>query len=241
MTGWYAEADRINKTISYKVSGDGMTLAEGRFGAWILGKRCVQIDLTGVKELKLQIDTDRAAKKTVFWGDPFVMTKDGRRIHLSELPVRYDNVDRGNGIGIDYYGGPVHLEGDSYESALPFEPLDFGQPAEAVFDLNGLDAVSFEGTIGGDYPLGVDPARRKTVSVRTVGKEACFLTILEPHEGDSAIVSAEASSPGELTVILANGKTQVLSIRGLEGDGDPIHVHVRELVNGVIVREETAE
>ncbi|MDQ0920679.1 hypothetical protein [Paenibacillus sp. V4I5] len=241
MTGWYAEADQINKTISYKVSGDGVKLAEGRFGAWILGKRSVQIDLSGVKELKLQIETDRAAKKTVFWGDPFVLTKDGRRIHLSELPARYDNVDRGNGIGIDYYGGPVHLVGENYDGALPFEPLDSGRPAEAVFDLNGLDVVSFEGTIGGDYPLGNDAARRKTVSVRSVGKEAYFLTILEPHEGDSAIVSAEASSPGELTVRLANGRTQVLSIRGLEGDREGIHVHARELVNGIIVREETAE
>lgn len=241
MTGSYAEADQVNKTISYKVLGDGAQLAEGQFGAWILGKRSVHVPLAGVKELKLQVNVDRAAKKTVFWGDPYVLTEDGRRIHLAELSASYDNVEQGNGVGNDYYGGPVHIEGECYDRAMPFEPADFKCPAEAVFDLTGIGAVSFEGTIGGDYPLGDEPARRKTISIRTLGKEACFLTILEPHEGQAAIISAEASSQEELTVLLADGRKQVLSIRGLNGDGASIEVHIREQINSVIVREEAAE
>jgi hypothetical protein len=227
--------------LGYKVLGDGETLAEGRFGAWILGKRRVQVPLAGVHELKLEVSVDRAAKKTVFWGDPYVLTKDGRRIPLAGLPARYDNVDHGSGVGSDYYGGPVHLEGELYDKAMPFEPLDSKRPATAVFNLGGLDVISFEAVIGGDYPLGVDPARRKTVSFRTVGNEAAFLTILEPHEGESAIIAADASASGELTVRLADGRTQELSIQGLDGDGNGIHVLIRELVNGIIEKEERAE
>jgi hypothetical protein len=45
----------------------------------------------------------------------------------------------------------------------------------------------------------------------------------------------------EMIVRLADGRTQELSIRGLEGDGNGIRVHIRELGNGVIKREETAD
>jgi hypothetical protein len=241
MTGWYAEASQVNKTAAYKVLGDGAVLAEGTFGAWILGKRAVRVPLAGVKELKLQVSVDRAAKKTIFWGDPYVRTEDGRLLHLSELPVSYCNADPGNGIGIDYYGGPVHLEGERYGAAVPFEPQDAARPAEAVADLSGLGAVSFEAVLGGDYPLGEDPARRKTVSIRALGREAVIMTIIEPHEGEAAVLSAEATASGELTVRLSDGRTQQLSIRGLEEGGSGIRVHVRELANGVIAREETAE
>ncbi|UUZ84708.1 hypothetical protein LJK88_14335 [Paenibacillus sp. P26] len=241
MTGWYAEADRIHKTVSYMVQGDGATLAEGRFGAWILGKRHVQVPLAGVKGLKPRVSADRNAKKTVFWGDPYVLTEDGRRIPLSELPARYDNVDRGSGFGADYYGGPVHLEGERYDRAMPFEPLNVSKPAEAEFDLDGLGAVSFEAVIGGDYPLGTDPARRKTVSICSAGKEAHFLSILELHEGEPSIVSAEASAHGEVTVRLADGRVQQVSIQGLPEEGQGISVGIRELINGVVVREETTK
>ncbi|QYR19473.1 heparinase II/III-family protein [Paenibacillus sp. sptzw28] len=240
VTGWYAEADAVNKRVSYQVSGDGLTLAEGRFGAWILGIRHINVPLEGVQELMLIAEVERAVKKTLFWGDAFITTENGRRIHLSELPVRYENVDPGHGIGIDYYGGPVHLEGEPYEQAVPFEPEDRSLPAKAWIDLSGIGAVKFEAVIGGDYPLGIDPARRKTISFRTRGKEARFLSMLEPHEGDSRIDSAEALSAGEIIILLKDGRKQQVTFTGLDGDGSQIAIGLKEYKGVELIREETA-
>lgn len=238
MTGWFPEADSVNKRLSYAVRGDGATLTEGQFGAWILGKHEVSVPLTGIRELSLQVRVEGAKKKTVFWGDPYIVTKDGSKIHLSALPARYDNVDHGNGTGVDYYSGPVHLEGTCYEQAVPFEPEDQARPAEAVFDLSGIHAESFHATIGADYPVGHDEARRKTVSFRSTGKSARFITVLEPYEGKSSIVSAEALSEDELTVHLADGRVQHLLISDLDGSGEGLSVSIKEYVNGIVVREE---
>ncbi|GAA4847658.1 hypothetical protein GCM10023310_27240 [Paenibacillus vulneris] len=238
MTGWYAEAAPVNKVLSYEIAGDGVQLAEGQFGAWILGKRSLDIPLQGIRELKLQVRVDRSSRKTVFWGNPCVLLQDGRRLPLTDLPIRYENVDPGHGVGSDYYGGQVHLAGELYREALPFEPLDPSLPAVAVIDLSGLEAMAFQGTLGGDYPLGDDPARRKTISIRTSGREAYFITLLEPHEGDSVIAAANAISPELIRVQLTDGRTQVIDVHGLKGDGRQLHVRLRELGEAGLLREE---
>ncbi|XEC93985.1 hypothetical protein AB6A23_21960 [Paenibacillus tarimensis] len=241
MTGWYPEADSVNKRLSYAVRGDGALLAEGRIGAWILGKHEVNVPLTGIRELSLQVQIEAAKKKTVFWGDPYVITKDGGKIHLAELPARYSNVNHGNGIGADYYGGPVHLEGKHYAQAVPFEPEERSLPAEAVFDLTGINAVSFHAVIGGDYPVGNDEARRKTVSFRSAGRAARFITVLEPYEGKPSVLSAEALSENEVMVRLADGRVQRIQIRGLDGNDEGLSVRIEECVNGMVVRAEATE
>jgi hypothetical protein len=215
-------------------------LAEGNFGAWILGIRHINVPLAGVRELMLTVEVERAVKKTLFWGDAFITTENGGRIHLSELPVRYENVDPGRGIGIDYYGGPVHLEGERYEQAVPFEPQDRSLPAKAWIDLTGIGAVKFEAVIGGDYPLGIDPAHRKTISIRDRGKEARFLTVLEPYEGEPRIISAETLSAGELIVLLKDGRKQQVTISDLDGDGNQIVIVLKEYNGEELVREERA-
>ncbi|WP_426452473.1 hypothetical protein ACP26L_10515 [Paenibacillus sp. S-38] len=240
MTGWYPEADQVNKRVAYEVSGDGEVLSEGRFGAWILGKRQINVPLQGINELQLRVSVDRAAKKTLFWGDPAVILEDGRRVPVTELPARYENVDQGTAAGTDYYGGPVHLSGVPYSQALPFEPLNPQQPAVAVFDLSGLNAAAFEASLGGDYPAGHDPARRKTVSIRATGKEACFVSIIEPHEGATAIRSAEAPSADRILVTLTDGRIQEFSIRGLDGNGEDIGLRIREMGGGKTIREEAS-
>ncbi len=240
MTGRYPEADAVNKRLTYTVSGDGKTLAEGRFGAWILGKREVTVPVAGVREITLSIAVEAAKKKTVFWGDPYVLTASGSKIPLHALPVRYDNVDPGNGTGADYYGGPVHLEGKRYEEAMPLEPLDRDKPAVASFDLSGVDAVSFHAVIGGDYPVGDDPARRTTVSFRSKGREARFITLLELYEGAPSIVSAEAESDNTLRVRLSGGRLQQIDISRFAGDGSDVTVRIREYRGGELTREETA-
>jgi hypothetical protein len=238
MTGWFPEADSVNKRVHFEVMGDGDLLEQGRIGAWIRGKRSIRASVEGVRELTLQASVDKAAKKTLFWGDPRLVLRDGSVVPLSQVPVQYSNVDLGNGIGVDYYGGAVHLEGEPYAMAMPFEPMDRTSPARAVFSLAGLDAVLFEAVIGGDYPLGMDPARRKTVSIRTVGEEACFVTLLEPHEGSSAIVSATAVSESEVTVNLSDGRVQRVELLGLKDDGSKLNIRIREWKEGWLVREE---
>ncbi|MBD0381484.1 COG1470 family protein [Paenibacillus sedimenti] len=241
MTGWYAEAVPVNKTLEYRVLGDGKHLAQDKFGAWILGKRRVSVSLRDVHVLTLQVYVDRAARKTIFWDDPCLILADGRRIHLAEMDVTFRNVDHGNGIGTDYYGGPVHLEGEPALRALPFEPLDCREPAEAILDISGMGAVAFEGTIGGDYPLGDDPARRTTVSFRSEGKEACFLTVLELHEGKPQIRRAEAESAGRLQVYLADGRRQELTVLGLESGGADIRISIEEWLGERMLRSETTQ
>ncbi|SDD07080.1 Heparinase II/III-like protein [Paenibacillus sp. UNCCL117] len=238
VTGRYAEASGVNKTLEYQVLGDGKTLAGDRFGAWILGKRQVIVSLRGVEELTLKVQVDRSGQKTVFWDDPSVILEDGRRLHVSELEGIYRNVDPGNGIGTDYEGGPVHLEGEPAVRALPFEPLDHREPAEAVFDLRGLGAVAFEGVIGGDYPVGDDPARRKTVSFRTCGKTAWFMTLLELHEGGPAMLHAEAAAAGRLSVRLSDGRRQELVIRGLDSEEGHVAFEMEEWSGERLLRME---
>ncbi|WP_159886952.1 COG1470 family protein [Paenibacillus puerhi] len=239
MTGWYPEADRVNKRLFYEVLGDGYVLEEGRFGAWTLGKRHIRVALHGLKELRLRVKTEGSAKKTIFWGDPHITLADGCKLPLSALPVRYDNVDRGHGVGVDYYGGPVHLQGELYPLAEPFEPTDQERYAEAIVDLTGVDAAAFEAVIGGDYPLGLEPARRKTVSLRAEGKQARFLTVLELHEGASAIERIEAPSYEKVSVTLKDGRVQHWFLEGLDGDGSGVGIRVQEMLQGKVIREES--
>lgn len=238
MTGWFPEADTVNKRLSYRILGDRKTLAQGRLGAWIIGKKDIDVTISGLKELVLEVKVDAAQKKTVFWGDPHVLTAAGEKILLSSLPIRYENVDEGNGIGHDYDGGPVHLAGVKFDHAIPFEPLDQAKKAIAIVDLSGIEALSFHAVIGGDYPVGHDAARRKTISARSVGAEARFITVLEPYEGEASIVTAEAMSDHELKVQLSDGRTQVVTISNFEGDGQDILVQIKEFNNEIIVREE---
>lgn len=240
MTGWYPEEGGVSKRVSYAILGDGRLLDEGRFGAWILGSRAVNVSLVGVEQLKLQVSAQEPRQKTIFWGEAYLLTADGSKIPLTELTCSYENVDNGCGSGIDYGGGPVHLAGKPYAEAIPFEPLDSSRPAAVSVSLDGLDAVSFHGVIGGDYPVGHDPARRKTVSIRSEGREALFINVLEAYEGKGMIERVSADSSNELTVSLRDGRTQRITIFNIENSGMEMAVELREFVNGAEIRRERA-
>jgi hypothetical protein len=240
MTGWYPEEGGVSKRISYAILGDERILDEGRFGAWILGSRTVDVSLVGVEQLKLQVSVQQPRQKTIFWGEAYLLTADGRKIPLTELPGSYENVDKGDGPGIDYGGGHVHLAGKRYADAMPFEPVDSSRPATVFINLAGLDAVSFHGVIGGDYPVGHDPARRKTMSVRSEGREALFINVVEPYEGQGMIERVSAESANELTVSLRDGRTQRITIFNIENSGIDLGVELREFVNGAEVKRERA-
>lgn len=240
MTGWYPEEGGVSKRVSYAIYGDGRLLDEGRFGAWILGTRAVDVPLAGVNYLKLQVSVQEPKQKTIFWGDAYLLTKVGSRIPLTELTGSYENVDNGCGPGIDYGGGPVHMAGKLYADAIPFEPEDSSMPAAISICLDGLDAVSFHGVIGGDYPVGHDPARRKTVSIRSEGREALFINVLEAYEGKGMIEHVSAVSSNELTVNLRDGRTQRITLFNMENNGMDLAVELCEFINGAEVRRERA-
>ena len=78
----------VNKRLYWKVCGkmtDGSeaVLAEGKFGAWILGKETIDVSLDGVEKLFLKVFTEDGRQgdlyeyeslKTIFWGDPVIET-----------------------------------------------------------------------------------------------------------------------------------------------------------------------
>lgn len=240
MTGWYPEEGGVSKNVSYTVLGDGCVLNAGCFGAWILGTRRIDVPLVGVKHLMLQVSAQESGKKTVFLGEAYILTGEGGKVPLVELPISYDNVDAGCGPGIDYGGGPVHFAGQPFADAIPFEPVDSSRLAAVSINLVGLDAVSFHGVIGGDYPVGQDPAHRKTMGIRSEGREALFINVLETYEGKAMIERVVADSPHELTVSLRDGRTQRISLFNLENTGNGLAVELREFMKGTEVKMERA-
>lgn len=240
MVGSFPEADDVNKWLSYEVKADGRMLDSGAFGAWILGQRIVDVSVEGVRELELRVSVEGARRKTVFLGDPCIVTEDGKRIPLSELHADYENVDHGNGVGIDYYGGPVKIVGEKYERAVPFEPENTRLPAVAKVSLEGLRASRFMAVIGGDYPLGDEEAQRKSVSLRTRGTETRYVSVIELYEEKPTIASAEAAEAGLIRVRLADGRVQEIAMPNLDGDGSRISASIKETLGDAVIRQESA-
>lgn len=249
ITGTDPEYYKVEKKLWYTVSGDDTELAAGQFGAWVLGKDTIDVSVAGVDALQLKVSIDgvyeehfrfkKKTEKTVFWGDPHIVTASGEIIYLSDLPLTYHNTDKGHGIGKDYFGGPVKIEAQTYEQAIPANPEDMAEEGVISVSLSGLDAVRFKTSIGGDYPLGDETYTRKMLSARTRGKEACFVTIMEPFEQQSAIEKAEAIDAEHVIVYLKDGRKQVVSVSGLHGQGEPIAVKMQEYDEaGVLIRED---
>jgi hypothetical protein len=239
MVGAVPEDHRTEKRLFYKVRGDGVTLAEGKFGAWILGESAVDIPLAGVKELELETRTEFAKENTVFWANARIVTRSGAEIPLSRLPVIYRNVALPPEPGKDYYGGPIKIVGTPYTEATAGEPKDANKAGTVRIDLSGTDAVRFKSVIGGDYPLGNEAQRRKTYGVRQEGVDARFITLIEPYEGKRMVRAARAIDAKTLVVTLADGRTQRIELSNFDGDGKHIGVRLVESRDGKVVREES--
>jgi hypothetical protein len=239
----------LHKQLEYAVEGDGACLAKGRFGAWVLGRDDISVSVKGVQELILRVHVHKViwenqfiteCLKTVFWGDPRIIDSRGNHAYLSQLTVETENLDPGNGTGIDYYGGPVKIQARLFSHALPSEPEDYSREAVIRVSLKGLDAVQFETSIGGDYPPGQEENLRKWHTVNVRGKSARFISILEPFEKDPMIASAEAENQDTVKVSLADGTVQIININGLEDPQPGISVQFTERQNGIEITE-TAE
>jgi hypothetical protein len=234
------EQHDTEKRLFYTVRGDGKTLTEGKFGAWILGSADIDVPVDGVKQLELETRVELSKKPTVFWADARIVTKDGKEIPLSGLPVKFENIAQPKEQGKDYFGGPVKIVGTEYKSATPGQPQNDSQPGFARVDLSGVDAVRFKAVLGSDYPPGDETQRRKVYAVRAAnGKEARFLTVIEPYEDQPVVKSAVALDADTLRVELNDGRVQEIKIQNFTGDGKNIVAEFSELKGGKILRQES--
>ena len=198
----------MEKRLFYTVRGDGKTLAEGKFGAWILGRGDIDVPVENVKQLELETKVEQSKMPTVFWANARIVTRDGKEIPLAEMKPKFENILQNKEPDRDYAGGPVKIAGVEYKTATPGEPQDARQAGIVRVDLGGIDAVRFKATLGGDYPLGDEAQRRKTYAIKAPGDkttEARFLTIIEPYEDKSVVRKAEALSADRLRMELADG------------------------------------
>lgn len=239
--GNYAEGRKISKKLVFEVVADGKQLIADSLGTWILGNKSVDVNVEGIKMLQLRVKTNRGqgVKNTLFWANAKLVTSKGKEIAISQLKSVVTNVIQAKMSGKDYEGGPVKIAGTEYSDVLATEPENTKEYAVISLDLTGLDAQSFKANIGGDYPVGDEDQVRKTVSYRTSGKEARFISVLEPYESKSLIKSVKAKDASTVVVELTDGRVHEIKIQNLEGDGKNVGVTIQEFKNGQMVRTET--
>ncbi len=239
MIGTAPECHKVNKKLWYSVQADGETLLDGKTGAWILGAQDVEVEVAGKKQLVLTTKVDNDGNDTIFWGNARLVLKDGSEKLLSELPVKYANVVQPQ-PGLDYYGGPIKIAGEAMPGSTPGMPENVKESGTVTVDLSGLDAVAFKAKIGGDFPLGNEAARLKSMAVRSSGSDARYLAVIEPHEAESMIKSVTAESADKLVVELTDGRVQEITISGLDAEAnDRTTASVKEFKNGTLLREES--
>ncbi len=239
----------VSKRLFYSVESAGEVLAEGKFGAWILGRDHIDVDVSDKKTISLHVRTEdgkndhhivRETVRSIFWGDPYFVTESGEKIYLADIAYTTENIDNGNGIGVDYAGGPVKLQAKPYALAVPGDVIDKDKEGIITVDISGLNAVRFVSDIGGDYPVGDESLRRRFIAQKKHGKEARFVSILEPYTDNKMIKSVEFVNDDEINVELNDGRMQTIKISGLDG-AETITAEVLEYKNGEIFRCEKAE
>lgn len=226
--------------MKYRILADGKQIAGNVFRPWILGENYIQTDIENVKKIVMEIETDRRVGKpfSLMLADACVITRTGERIHLSSLNSQTENVALLPHKGKDYQGGPVKIAGKQYMDVVGIEPVDSKKVARLVYDIESLDAVRLEGVLGNDFFVGNEEQLRKTVGVRQKGKEACFLTLIEPFEKRSMVKSVHVVSANEIEVVLADGRVQRLYIEKFYGNYNRSKVRLEEWKDGQLLGRE---
>ena len=161
---------------------------------------------------------------------------------LRPLPVTSENALQPKEPGQDFAGGPIKIAGIPYERALSAQPQAPNRPAIVRVDLSGLDAVRFKAVLGGDFPVGDESQRRKTVAVRSQGTEARFLTVIEPFEDQRMVKRATALDAGKLRIELADGRIHAIEIAHLnQPDAKDLSVRITESRDGSTLRSESTD
>ncbi len=237
--GMPPEVHPVERQVSYAVRGDGKPLAEGKSGIWILGQVEIDLSVENVKSLELETQTGVTRLGTLFWAGARIVTADGKETPLAQLPVTSENAMQPKEPGKDFAGGPIKIAGLPYTNAVSAQPQDGKKPSLVRVDLSNVKAVRFKAVLGGDFPLGDEAQRRKTVAIRAKGQEARFLTVIEPFEDKRMIKSASATGPDTLRVELTDGRVQEIKITGLETSGKEPTVQMTETKDGKATRTET--
>jgi len=233
--------------LKYRVDVDGKARASGEMGAWLLGEGACDIEIKGARKLVLRVKNGSLyteqkyayrSKQGLFWGEAYIITTDGSKINLSELQLDYENVDSGFGIGKDYEGGRVTIVGNEYPNAIPTSPVDHDGEGIISLDLEGLCAVRFVGLIGVDAFPGDEAQRRMTYAVRTSGKQASYITVIEPFESESMIAAVKGINEHSVEIVLKDGRTQMITVQSMSAGEST--VHLKEYKDGRILREEVA-
>ncbi len=236
------ESHGVAKQLWYSIEADGEKILADSTGAWILGSKDISIPINGKRLLVLKTKLNqKASNNTIFWGDAKIILRSGEEVNLASLPIKYVNVIQPPFKGSDYYGGAVKLGGAQTKSSLPAMPENYEQEAIITVNISSLDGVTFETRVGGDYPLGDESQRRRTMNVRATGKQAQFLSVVEPYEKVSVIRRVTATSADRLVVELMDGRRQEITISNMATDPDNIIVDVKEFRGTKLIREERAE
>ena len=226
-SGWAADGNGYTIPLEYRVEADGCCLDRGRLDAWILGRGECRLNISGVKQLRLTVKNGERyneagqeirTPQALFWGQADIILKNGDTVPLSKMNYSMENIDPGCGPGRDYQGGRVTIVGTEYPEAIPTSPQDHSREGSIVVDLSGLDAAEFVGCIGCDAFPGDEGQQRKTYAVRTRGKRADFVTVVEPFEKESVIEKVKSEGPGQLTVTLRDGRIQSFQVMEIEGN-----------------------
>lgn len=236
----------VSKRLFYRVDGDGKTIAEGKFGAWILGRDHIDADVAGMKTISLHVRTEDGMLdngpentiKTIFWGDPYFVTESGEKIYLADMVYSTENIDRGRGIGRDYEGGPVKIQAKLFERAVPGDVEDKSREGVITVDISAIGAVRFVSDIGGDYPVGDESKRRRFIAQLKRGCRARFISVIEPYTDKKMIESVEYVNDDEIRVKLTDGRLQRIMVSGI--DGNNIKAEIEEYSGGILVRSESS-
>ncbi|MCH6255962.1 hypothetical protein MLD52_05340 [Puniceicoccaceae bacterium K14] len=239
MIGTSPEGFYVNKKLSYSVIADGETQIDEKTGAWILGSQNISVDVSGKKTLELTTKIEgNSNNNTIFWGDARLILKDKSEVFISSLPIEYENVLVPENEGMDYYNGPIKIQGELLPNSTPGMPKNLELAAKIKVDISNLDAVAFEAKIGSDFPMGDENSRLKTMAVRSHGSAARYLAVVEPYEEQSMIESVTAENADELIVKLRDGRVQKISISNLDSDTESVQVVATEYLEGTLIREE---
>lgn len=82
---------------------------------------------------------------------------------------------------------------------------------------------------------------RRTYAVRLEGKEATFLHVIEPYNGDPQIKEIISTEPGKAVIKLVDGREQTIEISKLGGEAENIRVEIKEMLDGQTLRNESTK
>lgn len=238
-SGWAADVSGYTIPLSYQLKKDGEIAGQGAFDGWILGRGEIDVDISGAQQIELTLrqgcmyNEIRDPVKTpqgVFWGEICLELEDGSVLNLGQClaeqnsprsdwahhAVRMENVDEGCGIGRDYKGGRVTIVGTEYPFAIPASPAEHEKESRVILNLSRIGALRLKACIGVDAFPGDESQNRKTYAVRTSGKTGRFVTVIEPYESVPTVKRAEADGPDSVTVMLADGRAERVSVTGME-------------------------